>query len=116
MQTLDELFSELERISAEAVDQAAAGDIEATVRSINERGAAVLRLEAALKNAPPASYTEWNRLIVIHFQGKRILEHLAAARMRLGSDLIESERERALLDCVNAVAGVKNPATIIERA
>lgn len=107
--TLNNLLSELEELSAKAVDQATAGELEAAAHTIFQRSAAVVGLQRVLAAAEPVSYTEWNRLAVIHFQGNRIHDMLLAARGQLAAELVESTRGQALLECVSGVVGESTP-------
>lgn len=104
---IDGLLSELEELSTRVVELAAAADTVAAEDLITQRGAVAARLKMALETAvSPCSYSDWNRLVVVHAQGNQIQAHLAAARTGIAMQLIENAREQALLECMS---GVMNP-------
>jgi hypothetical protein len=103
MNTIDSLLTELETLSAKAMEEAAAPDFDVVGQTLRHRAAVIDNLQALLATAEPVSYTEWNRLAVIHFQGNRVHELLEAARQRLAGELMQNVREQALLGCVNGV-------------
>ena len=103
--SIDELFSQLENVSAEAVritDPALnemAGSV-AVFEKISERGVLLQQLHAELEAAGQLSYTGFNRLVVIHYQGSRAEENLRLMRNQLACRLSAHTRERAYLDCI----------------
>lgn len=97
---LASLLQELEDLSAEALEQVSAGQLKRAAESVRQRGVAVRHLQEALAAAGPVSYEEWNRLVVIHFQGNRVQEAFTQARAHLASELSAAGREQALLHCV----------------
>jgi hypothetical protein len=106
MQTTDELLTELERLGAQAFELAEAGDTVQAATVVALRAKAVERLQL-LKG--PLSYTDWNRLVVIHCQGNRIAASLQAARVRIASEFLDSMREHALLECMSGVLESEAP-------
>ena len=115
--SIDELFSQLENVSAEAVritDPALnemAGSI-AAFEKISERGVLLQQLHAEIETAGPLSYTDFNRLVVIHYQGSRAEENLRLTRNQLAGRLSAHTRERAYLDCITGGLNVP-PATCL---
>lgn len=111
---LDDLLSRLEDVSAEAVrltDPALndVADSAAAFEKVNERGGLVQQLNAELAAAHPLSYTDFNRLVVIHYQGSRVQENLRLTRNQIAGQLSANNRERAYFDCVTG--GLDLPRT-----
>ncbi len=103
--SIDELLSQLENVSAEAVritDPALNETSEsvAAFEKISERGVLLQQLHTELAVAGPLSHTEFNRLVVIHHQGSRAEENLRLTRNQLAGRLSAHTRERAYLDCI----------------
>jgi hypothetical protein len=107
---LEELLTELEELSVRALEEANRGDIVAALETVCQRGEAVSSLQTALAKESPVSYTEWNRLAVIHFQGNRIQESIETTRLHLAGELIQNVRDQALLGCVSGVVN-ESPST-----
>ena len=118
---LDDLLSRLENVSAEAVritDPAlneTAGSVAASDK-ISERGVLVQQLNGELATAGLLSYTDFNRLVVIHHQGCRAEENLRLTRNHLAGQLSSNTRERAYLDCVTGGLNVPRTTRVINRA
>lgn len=109
---LDDLLGRLEEVSTEAAkitDPALseAVDTIAALDKIKERGSLVQQLNTELKSAGPLSYTDFNRLVIIHYQGSRAEENLRLVRNQLAGQLSANTRERAYLDCVTG--GLETP-------
>jgi hypothetical protein len=115
MHTVDHYLTELEELSARALELADAGDTVAAAVVVNHRGEAVQRLQAL---SEPLSYTDWNRLVVIHYQGNQIAASLATARKQIASEFLESAREHAFLECIGGVINSEaaSPAHVNEHA
>jgi hypothetical protein len=96
---LEELFSRLEHVStelAESSDPLLTGAIE-------ERGELIQQLQRVLALQDPLSYSEWNRLVVIHHQGSRIQENLEKIRNRVALQLTENTGGRVFLERVTSM-------------
>jgi hypothetical protein len=113
---IHKLLTELEDLSARAIADVEAGELIAAADSIRLRGEALARLDDALAAAGPVSYEEWNRLVVIHFQGNRALQLLTVAKEQLSAEAVESSREQALLQCVAGVVLESTTASVSETA
>jgi hypothetical protein len=111
---LDDLLNQLEQISAEAVKitdpslNEAVNSI-AALETIRQRGDLVQQLNTELTVAEPLSYTDFNRLVIIHYQGSRVEQNLQLTRQQLVSRLASGTRERAYLDCLTS--GLDTPRT-----
>jgi hypothetical protein len=100
MQMVDELLTELERLSAHALELADAGDTVQAAGVVLERGQALQRLQSIRE---PLSYADWDRLVVIHYQGNRIATSLQAVRVHIAREFLDSMREHAFLECMSSV-------------
>lgn len=113
---LDQLLIELEKLSARAIEEVQAHDLTAAAQTVRLRGQALSRLQLELAHTQAISYEEWNRLVVIHFQGNRIGEGFMQARQRLAAQLVETSRDQALLNCVAGIVKRKVTPQIREIA
>jgi hypothetical protein len=100
MQNIDEILTELEQVSAQALDAAGAADTVTASALLAERGHLIQRLEAFTE---PLCYVDWNRLVVIHSQGDRITAAIQATRAGLAGEVVENARGHALLECIRGV-------------
>jgi hypothetical protein len=112
--SIHELLSRLEDVSTEAVritDPAlnTTVDTVAALDKITERGQLVQQLNTELDAAGLLSYADFNRLVVIHYQGSRADENLKLTRSQLAGELSANTRERAFLDCLTG--GLETPRT-----
>ena len=110
--SIHELLSRLEDVSAEAVNitDLALNPVVDTVTALNkivERGELIQQLHTELAAAGPLSYTDFNRLVIIHYQGSRADENLKLTRSQLAGQLSSNTRERAFLDCLTG--GLETP-------
>ena len=110
MNTLVEgLLGRLEDLTAEAVKATnpalpEAVDPIAALELIGRRGALINELKSALSlPAEPLSYTDFNRLVVIHFQGRQAESHLINYRNQLADLLSTNTRERTLFDRITGM-------------
>jgi hypothetical protein len=113
---VDQLLTQLEELSARAVDFAGEGNTVAAADVIAERGTAIERLKLAIASSEPLSYTDWNRLVVIHCQGNRIHANLQTAREQIASEVVECARENAFLECVGGVVEQTGSSQLNESA
>jgi hypothetical protein len=98
-----QLLTRLEEVSAKAVD---ATDIvprdglDTAVASslIEERGALIAELNDVLRAAEPVSYIEWNRLVVVQYQGNRIQANLLRFRSQAVLALAGNARAQAFIE------------------
>jgi hypothetical protein len=107
--SVEGLLSRLEDLTAEAVKATnpalpEAVDAIAALALIGQRGALISELKSALSSpAEPLSYTDFNRLIVIHFQGRQTESHLIDYRNQLANLLSTNSRERTLFDRITGM-------------
>lgn len=107
--SIDGLLSRLEDLTAEAVKVTNPAlnesvDTIAALELIGQRGALINQLNTALSSpAEPLSYADFNRLIVIHFQGRQAESNLIHHRNQLANLLSTNTRERALLDRITGI-------------
>lgn len=113
--SIDGLLTELEELSAKALQETEAGNLTSAMHTIAQRGVAVGQLPTALAAAAPVTYVEWNRIAVIHFQGNRIQASLQAVRQRFAGERVQTAREQALLECVTGVVGKGSRRQLDER-
>jgi len=114
MSTVDHLLTELEQLSARALELADAGDTMEAATVVARRGEAVERLQ---KLSEPLSYPDWNRLVVIHYQGNQLAASLTSARRRIAAEFLETAREDAFLGCIGGVVDTEPAAVLVnERA
>jgi hypothetical protein len=119
--SIDTLLSQLESVSAEAVsitDPAVneTPDSVAALEKISERGVLVQQLHTELAAAGPLSYADFNRLVVIHYQGSRVEENLKLTRNQLAGQLSSNTRERAYLDCITGGLNVPRATRLTNSA
>jgi hypothetical protein len=112
--SINDLLTRLESVSMEAMKMTdpTANEVVDTIASdnkIQERGILVDQLNAELAAAGPLSYTDFNRLIIIHYQGSRTEENVQLARNQLAGELSLNTRGRAFLDCI--AGGLEAPQT-----
>ena len=112
--SIHELLGRLEDVSAEAVNITDLAlnpvvDAVAALDKITERGELVQQLNTELAVAGPLSYADFNRLVIIHYQGSRADENLKMTRSQLAGELSANTRERAFLDCLTG--GLETPRT-----
>jgi hypothetical protein len=107
--SVEGLLGRLEDLTAEAVKTTnpalpEAVDPIAALELIGRRGALINELNSALSlPAEPLSYTDFNRLIVIHFQGRQAESHLVDYRNQLANLLFTNTRERTLFDRITGI-------------
>lgn len=111
MTIVDELLTELEQLSARGLELAEAGDTVAAVPVIEARGNVVDRLTSL---SEPLSYADWNRLVVIHYQGNRIAASLQAARKVIAAEFLDTVRNDAFLGCIGGVVDEPTPSHLNE--
>jgi hypothetical protein len=96
---LEDLLSRLEQVSAEAAESSnplLAGAIE-------ERGKLIEQIQPVLASHVPLSYSEWNRLVIVHHQGSRIQENLENIRNQVVLELGGNTRGRLFLERVTSM-------------
>jgi hypothetical protein len=107
--SVDGLLSRLEDLTAEAAKATNPAlhelvDTLAALELIGRRGALINELSSALSSfIEPLSYTDYNRLIVIHFQGRQAESNLISYRNQLANLLSTNTRERTLLDRITGI-------------
>lgn len=105
---IEELLTRLEEVNSEAADRSDPAlhqkvDTVQVLELVRERGKLLDQLKPVLAAHAPVSYMEWNRLVVIHHQGTRILENLHQVRMRVASELGANASGRVFLDRMNSL-------------
>ena len=101
---LEDLLSQLERITTEAVGAAAGAeksDFDRAVRLIVQRGELVRQLHDVIAASGPLSYMEFNRMVVVHHQGAQIEAGMKKTRETLQHARAEAERQRAYANCLH---------------
>jgi len=119
--SIESLLDRLEKISADAVaatDPArSTADAPIGAELIEERGKLIEEFRVALGNiSMPLSYTDWNRLVIVHHQGVRIHDNLQRTRSELVAQLTANCREQAFLECVAGMVEPSHHGGLIESA
>jgi len=109
MKTAAELLTRLEDVSARAVEITGTNtepfDCAAALPLIEERDALLTELNDVLQTSQTLSYIEWNRLVIIHFQGNRILENLLGFRSQAAVAWADNARAQAFIQRVSGTVG-----------
>jgi hypothetical protein len=105
---MEELLTRLEEVNSRAVDSSdpALHEVVNTVQVlelIRERGLLIEQLKPELAARAPVSYIEWNRLVIIHHQGARILENLKQVRSQVALELGANSSGRVFLQRVTSL-------------
>jgi hypothetical protein len=105
---IDELLTRLEQLNCQAMDGSDPAlqqsvDAVQVLELIRERGKLIEQLKPALAAHSPVSYVEWNRLVVIHRAGARILENLMTVRSRVASEIGSNASGRVFLERVTGL-------------
>lgn len=105
---IEELLIRLEEVNSRAVDGSdlalhQAVDTVQVLELIRERGALLEQLKPVLASQAPVSYIEWNRLVIIHHQGSRILENLQQVRNRVALEIGANSSGRVFLQRVTSL-------------
>lgn len=105
---MEELLTRLEELNARAVESSdpvlhQAVDTVQVLELIKARGQLIAQLQPVLASHAPVSYVEWNRLVVIHHQGSRILENLMQVRTRVAVELGANSSGRVFLQRVTSM-------------
>jgi hypothetical protein len=96
---IEELLIRLEQVSTEAADSFNPLLSDA----IEERRKLIEKLQPVLASHAPLSYSEWNRLVVIHHQGSRIQANLERIRSQMALELGGNARGRLFLERVTSL-------------
>lgn len=96
---IDELLTRVEELTTLAMDSSdpvlqQSVDMVQVLQLIRERGKLLDQIKPMLRSHAPVSYVEWNRLVVIHRAGARILENLSQARSRVTSEIAANSSGR----------------------
>ena len=97
----EELLPQLERLTASILKESAAPDNydpEHLNASLEQRSALVRQLSDCVTSSPPVSYTEYNRLVIVHFQGGQIEANLRNMRRGIATELSCGARDRRYAD------------------
>ncbi len=105
---IGQLLTRLEEVNSRAVEGSDPAlqpsvDTVGVLELIRERGQLLEQLRPVLAAHAPVSYVEWNRLVVIHHGGARILENLKQVRSRVASELGANSSGRYFLERVRSV-------------
>jgi hypothetical protein len=105
---IDELLTRLEQLNCRAMDSSDPAlepnvDAAQLFELIRERGKLIEQLKPSLAAHAPVSYVEWNRLVVIHRAGARILDNLNVVRSRVASEIGANSSGRAFLERVTGL-------------
>ena len=105
---IDSLLPQLESVTARIFEMTeaalSAGDNIVQISDlVSERGLLVKQLDDLLAKNSPLSYSDWNRLVVIHNQGQRIEMNLQSTRGRIVNQIAMNARGQAFLNCVAGV-------------
>lgn len=112
---IEELLRELEHCTEAALAEARSGNVLDASKTIEYRGDVVRRLTGILP-ASTLSYQDWNRLVIVHFQGNQLADAINQARMEAAARLVEMSRQQALLDCMAGVCPSSSSGQISETA
>lgn len=112
---IEDLLGRLEKISADLTEVTErslpdAHNLLEVLDLITGRGALIEKLSVVLARSSPVSYSDWNRLVVIHSQGQRIGTNLAAKRNDILNQLALNAQGRAFLNRMTGL--VEDPRTI----
>lgn len=95
--SLDEILDALERLTGSLLtDSAGAGkcDLADVAGCLQQRATLLRQLSACLAASPPVNYTDYNRLVIVHFQGGQIEANLRKIRSGIAADLSCGARDR----------------------
>jgi hypothetical protein len=105
---IDDLLTRMEGVSARAIDSSDS-TLHDTVNMvqvrelIRERGSLLNELAPVLASDESLTYSEWNRLVVIHHQGVRLQENLINARNKAAFELGGNARGRVFLERITSL-------------
>ena len=106
--SLDALLSTLEQVSADltgALEALGDADLTTVAGLLETRRQLIDDLKAATSSDGPFSYTDFNRMVVIHVQGSRAETRLQALRENLKAASSMNAQQRAYIHCVSGVLG-----------
>jgi hypothetical protein len=97
------LLTHLEEVTAKAFDATDTArhdtlDPERALALIEERGVLIAELNDALRTAEPVSYTEWNRFVIMQYQGNGIQANLLGLRSQAVLALADNARAQAFIE------------------
>ena len=102
--SLNDLLANLEEVTANALSLA---DFTEGRDLIQRRSVLIRQLSEKLRGVA-LSYTDFNRLVIISFQGQRLQEQMIDLRVRLGTSLAANRQQRnyaeRLLSCLPSEA------------
>jgi hypothetical protein len=116
---VDEVLTRLEEVSARAFQATGAASHEGLEPSvviplIEERGATIAELNNVLETVGPLSYSEWNRLAIVHFQGNRIQANLLSLRSQLVLAAADTARAQAFIERLAGAVGEQRQEDLSE--
>jgi hypothetical protein len=119
--TVDEMLTTLEEVSAKVVDatditQRDTLDASLTIPLIEKRGALIAELNNVLRTSEPLSYSEWNRLVIVHYQGNRIQANLLGLRSQAVVALADNARAQAFIERLTGAVGERRKEQVSETA
>ena len=112
------VLGSLESVTAKAVQitDPSLNEVVDTIEALDlveERGTLLRGLKEVLSQVPQLTYIEWNRLVIVQFQGTRIEANLNLVRSTLAAQLSGNAQDRALLArMTGAVGACKVPSQI----
>ena len=110
--SLNDLLTSLEEVTANAFSLTAStpdrnADFERSLELIQQRSVLIRELSEKLCGIE-LSYTDFNRLVIISFQGQRLQEQMIDLRARLATSLAANRQQRnyaeRLLSCLPSEA------------
>ena len=113
---LDELLTQVEELSSQALELASVGNMAQAARLVEARAAGIKSLTEFIAMSGPLSFTHYNRLVVIHRQGDRIAAVINGSRLEIAKTFIDTVREHAYLERISAVVETSVPAQLSETA
>jgi hypothetical protein len=102
------LLRRLEEVSADlvgALELPAEADLTTVAELMETRCCLIDDLKFETANAGPFSYTDFNRMVIIHVQGSRVETRLQAIRQELKAAQGMNAQARAYIHCVHGVLG-----------
>jgi hypothetical protein len=106
--SLHQLLAALEEITAKAEclvgpRDGVAGDLDAVHGLIHERGVLIGKLPEVISDSAPISYSDYNRIGILHLQGDQISGRLRGIRDQLALQVASGTAQRAYRDCLSGM-------------
>jgi hypothetical protein len=115
---IEDLLAQLETVSTELTEMterslAGADNLLEVLDLLSHRGSLVERVSSLLAQSAPVSYSEWNRLVIIHYQGQRIDTNLSTKRADILSQLTANAQGQTFLNRMTSLVEAPHTASSI---